>query len=79
MTLTWVSLVSLVIVEETCYERRQTSKIKTTVLQRYAGSSLIVHCPMFFVHKSQIVTSLLQLVSKIKMLAMLLNFGHRKV
>ena len=27
----------------------------------------------------QIVTSLLQLVSKIKMLAMLLNFGHRKV
>ena len=27
----------------------------------------------------QIVTSLLQLVSKIKILAMLLNFGHRKV
>ena len=27
----------------------------------------------------QIVTSLLQLVSKIKMLAMLLNFGHPKV
>ena len=27
----------------------------------------------------QIVTSLLQLVSKIKMLAMLLNFGHRKI
>ena len=27
----------------------------------------------------QIVTSLLQLVSKIKMLAVLSNFGHRKV
>ena len=57
MTLTWGSWVCLVIVEETCYERRQRSKIKATVLQCFAGSSLLVHYPLFFVHKSQIVTS----------------------
>ena len=44
MTLTWGSLVCLVIVSRRdLYERRQTSKIKTTVLQCYVGSSLVVH------------------------------------
>ena len=44
MTLTWGSLVCLVIVSRRdLYERRQTSKIKTTALQCYVGSSLVVH------------------------------------
>lgn len=39
------------LVEETGYDRQQTSKIKTVVLQRYVESSLMVQNPLFPVHK----------------------------
>ena len=72
MTLTWGSLVCLVIVST-----RDLLWKAANIKDKNNSAAMLWKLPDGAL--LQIVTSLLQLVSKIKMLAMLLNFGHRKV
>ena len=72
MTLTWSSVVYLVIVS-----RRDLSWKAANIKDKNNSAAMLWKLPDGAL--LQIVTSLLQLVSKIKILAMLLNFGHRKV
>ena len=73
MTLTWGSLVCLVI-----FSRRDLLW-KAAKIKDKNNSAVMLCWKLPDGALLQIVTSLLQLVSKIKMLAVLLNFGHRKV
>ena len=72
MTLTWGSLVCLVI-----FSRRDLLWKAANIKDKNNSAVMLWKLPDGAL--LQIVTSLLQLVSKIKMLAVLLNFGHRKV
>ena len=67
--------------EETCYERWQTSKIETTGDAVSVASSRRRTIPLSFC--SQIVmeqvTAIFLLVNKIKIIAMLLNVVHHHV
>ena len=72
MTLTWGSLVCLVIVST-----RDLLWKAANIKDKNNSAAMLWKLPDGAL--LQIVTSLLQLVSKIKILAMLLNFGHRKV
>ena len=72
MTLTWGSLVCLVIVS-----RRDLLLKAAKIKDKSNSAAMLWKLPDGAL--LQIVTSLLQLVSKIKMLAVLLNFGHRKI
>ena len=72
MTLTWGSLVCLVVVS-----RRDLSWKTANIKDKNNSAAMLWKLPDGAL--LQIVTSLVQLVGKIKMLAMLLNFGHRKV
>ena len=72
MTLTWGSLVCLVIVS-----RRDLLWKAAKIKDKSNSAAMLWKLPDGAL--LQIVTSLVQLVGKIKMLAMLLNFGHRKV
>ena len=72
MTLTWGSVVGLVVVS-----RRDLSWKAANIKDKNNSAAMLWKLPDGAL--LQIVTSLVQLVSKIKMLAMLLNFGHRKV
>ena len=72
MTLTWGSLVCLVIVST-----RDLLWKAANIKDKNNSAAMLWKLPDGAL--LQIVTSLLQLVSKIKMLAVLSNFGHRKV
>ena len=72
MTLTWGSLVCLVIVST-----RDLLWKAANIKDKNNSAAMLWKLPDGAL--LQIVTSLVQLVSKIKMLAVLLNFGHRKV
>ena len=72
MTLTWGSLVCLVIVST-----RDLLWKAANIKDKNNSAAMLWKLPDGAL--LQIVTSLVQLVSKIKMLAMLLNFGHRRV
>ena len=74
------------LVEETCYESRRTSKFKTTVRYNngviYVGSSLNLRNALFSVHKLWLLSKLINgilLVSKFKMIGMLLNVVYGQV
>ena len=73
MTLTWGSLVCSVLVSS----RDLLWKVAKIKDKNNKAAMLCWKLPDGAL--LQIVTSLLQLVSKIKMLAVLSNFGHRKV